>query len=46
MRLYEFLVHNQVKKIGGSFISPYVVNNKIVDKSLLENLSNLESKEY
>ncbi|MDY2889807.1 MAG: hypothetical protein SOU19_09645 [Candidatus Caccosoma sp.] len=44
--LYEFLVHNQVKKIGGSYLTPYVINNKIVDKYLLENLNNLESKEY
>lgn len=44
--LYEFLVHNQVKKLGGSYLTPYVVDNRIIDKTLLENLNIIESKDY
>ena len=44
--LYEFLVHNQVKKLGGPYLTPYVVDNRIIDKTLLENLNIIESKDY
>ncbi|MCI5745610.1 MAG: hypothetical protein MR270_04940 [Erysipelotrichaceae bacterium] len=47
LAIYEVFQHNNINKFGGSLLTPYVTNsNKIVDKSLLKQLSDIENRKY
>ena len=47
LALYEMLMHFKVKKVAGTYLTPYVTkNNQIEDKTLLKVLSDIENKKY
>jgi len=46
LAIYEMLNHYKVSKVGGSFLTPYVEDNKINDKSILKTLSEIENRTY
>ncbi len=46
LAIYEILNHYKVSKVGGSFLTPYVENDRIVDKSILKVLSEIENRTY
>ena len=46
LAIYEMLKHFKIKKVCGSYLTPYVAGDKIVDKPILKVLSDIESKNY
>lgn len=46
LAIYELFAHYKIKKVGGNYLRPYASEGKIVDKSLLKNLNEIESKDY
>ena len=47
LAIYEMFMHQNVSKVGGSFLTPYVTeNNKIESKSLLKTLTEIENRKY
>ena len=43
---YELYKHYNVKKVGGIFLTPYIVNDKIEDKFFLRNLTDIDKRTY
>ncbi len=46
LAIYELLNHFNIKKIGGSVFKEHVSGNKILDKSLLKSLKEIENRNY
>lgn len=47
LAIYEMFMHQNVSKVGGSFLTPYVTeNNRIESKSLLKTLNEIENRKY
>ena len=46
LAVYELLVHYNVKKVGGIYLTPYINNDKITDKLFLKNLEEIDNRTY
>lgn len=46
LAIYETLIHYNVGRVSGSYITPYVENDKIIDKTFLKQLEEIEMKTY
>lgn len=44
--IYEMLHHCAIKNIGGKILNQHVSNHKIIDKTLLKNLKEIENRNY
>ena len=43
---YELFKHYNVRKVGGIFLTPYIVNDKIEDKFFLRSLQEIDKRAY
>ena len=46
LAIYETLMHYNVGKVSGMYLTPYVENDKVSDKSFLKQLEEIENKTY
>lgn len=46
LAIYETLIHYNVVRVSGSYLTPYVENDKITDKTFLKQLEEIEMKTY
>ena len=46
LAVYELFKHYNVKKVGGIYLTPYIVNDKIEDKFFLRNLQEIDKRTY
>ena len=46
LAIYETLIHYNVSKVSGPYLSQYVENEKISDKTFIKQLEEIENKTY
>ena len=46
LAVYELFKHYNVKKVGGIYLTPYIVNDKIEDKFFLRSLQEIDKRTY
>ena len=46
LAVYELFKHYNVKQVGGIYLTPYIINDKIEDKFFLRSLQEIEKRSY
>ena len=46
LAVYELFKHYNVKKVGGIYLTPYIINDRIEDKFFLRSLLEIEKRTY
>ena len=46
LAVYELFKHYNVKQVGGIYLTPYIINDKIEDKFFLRSLQEIEKRTY